>query len=303
MTALTMKLNLDPVIMGYLSEPWVKVALFLVFAPIIGGLLAGIDRKFAAFMQGRVGPPIVQPFYDVLKLLGKERLKVNKFQNFNIFLYFIFIVFTGAMFFAGVELLLVIFALSLAEVLFVLGGFSVRSPYSHTGAERELIQIMAYDPMVIILAIGMYMVTGTFRVDQIAMGNYPLIVYLPGIFIGFCYILTFKLRKSPFDLSMSHHAHQELVKGITTEYSGRTLALIEISHWYENLMLMGIVYLFFAFNPIIGVVVCLGVWMFETFIDNTYGRFKWDLAFKSAWIATIIVGVSNLIVLYFVLPK
>ena len=32
-------------------------------------------------------------------------------------------------------------------------------------------------------------------------------------FVGFLYILTIKLRKSPFDLSYSHHAHQELVKG------------------------------------------------------------------------------------------
>ena len=48
---------------------------------------------------------------------------------------------------------------------------------------------------------------------------------------------------------MSHHAHQEIVRGITTEFAGPALALIEITHWYENVLLLGIVYLFFAFNP------------------------------------------------------
>ena len=68
--------------------------------------------------------------------------------------------------------------------------------------------------------------------------------FLPliGIFIGFVFILTIKFRKSPFDLSMSHHAHQELVRGLTNRIShGRTLGWIEISHWYENVFLLGFV--------------------------------------------------------------
>jgi len=69
---------------------------------------------------------------------------------------------------------------------------------------------------------------------------------LPGIFISILFVLTIKLRKSPFDLSTSHHAHQELVKGLTTEFSGSSLAMIEVAHWYENIMLLGFVYLFFA---------------------------------------------------------
>ena len=119
-------------------------------------------------------------------------------------------------------------------------------PYSHLGAEREIIQQVAYEPMVILMAIGMYQVTGSFKVAVIAQYQAPLILYLPGVFAGFLYILTIKFRKSPFDLSMSHHAHQEIVRGMTTEFSGPTLALIEIVHWYENVMLLGMVYLFFA---------------------------------------------------------
>ena len=90
--------------------------------------------------------------------------------------------------------------------------------------------MMAYEPMVLIFSVGLYVITGTFRVDEIVSSYHlPAIVYLPGIFIGFVFILTIKLRKHPFDLSTSHHAHQEMVKGITTEFNGTMFAIVEIS--------------------------------------------------------------------------
>jgi len=79
------------------------------------------------------------------------------------------------------------------------------------------------------------------------------------------YILTIKFRKSPFDLSISHHAHQEIVRGLTTEFSGRA-GPYRISHWYENVLLLGIVYLFFAFNPWLALVVTIGAYVFEIFM-------------------------------------
>jgi ech hydrogenase subunit B len=278
---------------------WERMLAFLVLAPFVGGLLAGIDRKLSARLQGRYGPPVRQPFYDVLKLFRKERVVVNKFQNFNIVLLFVFTVFSGALFFAGADLLLTIFSLALAGTFFILGGFSVGSPYSHLGAERELIQMVSYEPMVILVAIGMYQVTGTFKVADLVQQQKPLILYLPGVFAGFLYILTIKFRKSPFDLSMSHHAHQEIVRGITTEFSGPALALIEITHWYENVLLLGMVYLFFGFNPWIALVVTVATFLFEIFIDMNYARFKWQLTLASSWLFTAVAGVSNIIVLNF----
>jgi formate hydrogenlyase subunit 4 len=222
---------------------FLRLAGFIILAPIVGGLLAGIDRKISAWMQGRVGPPILQPFYDVFKLFKKEYIVVNAFQNFYIILFFISVLLSGSLFFIGANFLLIIFALTLAGVFFTLAGFSVNSPYSHIGAERELIQMMAYDPMLIILAIGLYLVAGSFDVNEIlAYGagqkGYNILFFLPAIFIGYLYILTIKFRKSPFDISVSHHAHQEIVKGLTTEFSGKYLAIIEITHWYENILLL-----------------------------------------------------------------
>ncbi len=282
-----------------------RVVAYVVFAPLVGGLLAGCDRKVSAWMQGRVGPPVIQPFYDIAKLFRKERIAVNRFQNFFVFLFFVFMIFTGSLFFAGTSILLVVFALTLASLFLVLGGFSVNSPYGHIGAERELIQMMTYDPAVIILAIGLYIVTGSFNVSSIQQASEQgyLVVYLPGVFASYLYVLTIKLRKSPFDLSMSHHAHQELVKGLSTEFSGPHLALIEMTHWYENVLLLGLVYLFFSFNPLLAVGLALLTYFGEVFVDNTYPRVKWQMMFASAWIFTLMAGVSNLIIIHYVLGR
>jgi formate hydrogenlyase subunit 4 len=273
--------------------------LFLLLAPVIGGLVSGIDRKLTARMQGRVGPPILQPFYDVGKLLEKENLVVTSSQNYYILSYIVFIVVSGALFFAGGDLLLVIFAFTLAHIFLVLGAYASYSPYSFVGAERELIQIIAYEPMIILSAVGMYMVTKSFFVNEIAASELPLILYLPGVFIGFLMVFTIKLRKSPFDLSTSHHAHQELVKGVTTEFTGPNLARIEIAHWYENVFLLGFVYLFFAFNPVIAIVAIIIAYLLEILIDNTFSRVKWQFTLKSSWIVAGMMGLVNLGVLYY----
>ncbi len=272
---------------------------FVLVAPVIGGLVAGIDRKITAHMQGRVGPSILQPFYDVGKLFEKEQTVVNETQIFYAICYIIFMIFTGALFFAGGDLLLVIFALTLAQIFLVMGAFAANSPYSYVGAERELLQIMAYEPMVILAAVGMFVATKSFNVSDIASTTIPVVLLIPGIFLGFLYVLTIKLRKSPFDISTSHHAHQEIVKGVTTEFSGPSLGLIEITHWYETVFLLGFVYLFFGFNPLIGVAAVIIVYLLEILIDNTNARVKWQLVVKSSWLIAAVVCVVNLAALYY----
>ena len=278
----------------------IGAGLFLVLAPVAGGLIAGIDLNITARMQVRVGPPILQPFYDVGKLFEKERVVVTTAQNFYVLAYLIFIALSGALFFAGGDLLLIVFAFTLAHVFLVLGAYAVHSPYSHVGAGRELIQLMAYEPMIILAAVGFYMVSGSFYVADIVTTTVPAILYLPGVFLGFAVILTIKLRKSPFDISTSHHAHQEIVKGITTEFSGSTLAQVEIAHWYENVFLLGFVFLFFAWNPVIGIVAVAITYLAEIFVDNVTARARWQAALKSGWLAAIL-GIVNLAILSYMM--
>ncbi|HDQ07722.1 MAG TPA: NADH-quinone oxidoreductase subunit H [Methanoculleus sp.] len=282
-------------------NPFIGAILFVIFAPVLGGLVAGIDRKVTAHMQGRVGPPILQPFYDIFKLFEKESAVVRPEINFYIFCYLVFLVITGAIFFAGEDILLVIFALTLAHVFIVIAAYASSSPYAHVGAERELLMMMAVEPMLILAAAGMYVATGSFFVGEIIDfqlgGGGLLVTWIPLLFIGVVYILTIKLRKSPFDISTSHHAHQELVKGLTTEFSGPTLGMYEIAHLYELVFLLGFVWLFFAGSPLLGIVVVAVVYFLEILIDNTNTRAKWQFALRSAWLAALVLGVINLVAL------
>ncbi|HBA93504.1 MAG TPA: Ech hydrogenase subunit EchB [Ruminococcaceae bacterium] len=282
--------------------PYISGLVYLILAPFAGALLAGIDRKITARMQGRRGPSILQPLYDVSKLLKKQTKTINRIQILYISTFLFFIVVTGVLFFAGYDILLILFTLTTSNIFLVIAASSGHSPYAFMGASRELVQMLAYEPMVLIAAIGLYVVTGSFRVSEIVNHNgLPAVIYLPGIFLGFLFIMTIKLRKHPFDLSTSHHAHQEMVKGITTEFNGVMFALVEISHWYENIFLIGLLGLFFLNSNKWSILICLvGVavcYFVEILVDNTNARLKWKTMFDNTWIVTAALGALNLIVI------
>ncbi|MDD6728886.1 MAG: NADH-quinone oxidoreductase subunit H [Eubacteriales bacterium] len=279
-----------------------SIAVYLVFAPLLGGLTSGFDRKITARMQGRQGPPLLQPFYDVAKLLKKETVVVNHVQIFYLAIYLVFVIFTGCLFFGGYDLLLVFFALTTADMFLVLAATSSHSPYSNMGANREMMQMLASEPMMLLTAVGFYLATGSFKVkDIVAHDGHIAAMYLPGVFVGFIFILTIKLRKHPFDLSTSHHAHQEMVKGITTEFSGQMFAVVEIAHWYENIFLMGVIALFFFnsnwWSAIVALVAIAVSYFVLILVDNTNARMKWQLMFRNCWITTLIIGAVNIFIL------
>ncbi len=292
--------------------PLIGCVLFAVLAPVIGCFLAGLDRKISARMQGRVGPPILQPYYDVRKLLAKEKVTVNGVQDAYVICALVFAIISGGLFFSGGNLLLVIFIITLSSLFFIMAAYSTRSPYAEIGAARETVQVMSYEPMVLIFAVGFFLATawivspdmyGSFDVSAVTELAYPIIACLWPVFIGLMYILTIKLRKSPFDLSMSHHAHQEIVRGVTTEMSGSTLAMVEVMHWCETVLFLGWIGIFFVWsNPLsilLAVAVALIAYFLEILIDNNFARVKWQLMFKSAWAIALVLGGINLAVLAF----
>ncbi|HPT87291.1 MAG TPA: NADH-quinone oxidoreductase subunit H [Bacillota bacterium] len=274
----------------------------IILAPFIGGLLTGIDRKITARMQSRSGPPIFQPFYDLFKLLGKERLIVNQTQMMFVIGHLFFAVAALAMFMLGQDLLMLLFIMAFSSIMLIMGAMSVRSPYSKIGAQREIVQIMAYEPVLILMVVGVFLSTGSFMIrplfsDMFGFGK-PLLYDLPLVFIAFIYVLTIKLRKSPFDFSMSHHAHQELIKGITTEFSGPQLAVIELTHWYELVLFLGLITMFFAQPVWIGILIALICYFFEIVIDNISARMTWKWMLQATWIVGIGVAMTNIIWLY-----
>ncbi|MEG1397526.1 MAG: complex I subunit 1 family protein [Raoultibacter sp.] len=281
----------------------IATIIFAIVAPVLGCLLAGLDRKITARMQGRVGPPLLQPYYDVRKLIEKDNVSVNSTEGTYLTCALVFTVLAGGIFFAGGNLLMSIFVITLSALFFIVAAYSSRSPYAELGASRETVQVMAYEPMVLFVAVGFFIATGTLDVGGVMNLAHPIICNVWAIFLGFLFVLTIKLRKSPFDLSYSHHGHQELVKGITTEMSGKTLAKVEIMHWCENILFLGWTGMFFIWaNPIsflVAIVAVLVIYFLEIWIDNNFARVKWQLMLKSAWIVALVLGGLNIAILVY----
>ena len=279
----------------------IALVAFLVLGAVLGCLISGVDRIITARMQSRVGPPLLQPYYDVRKLFSKEDRSLNSFQAYYLVVALVMVVLAGAFFFAGGNLLLIIFLVTLSTLFFVVAAYSTRSPYAEVGAGREIIQVLAYEPMIILMAIFFFLASKSFDVAVVMELETPLIVHIPLIFAGLLFILTIKLRKSPFDLSYSHHGHQEIVKGVTTEMSGRSLAIVEIMHWYETVLFMGYVGLFFVWGGplslILAVVIALLVYFLEIVIDNTYARVKWQALLQWSWLVTLLCGALSLAIM------
>lgn len=274
---------------------------FCVLAPIVGCILAGLDRVITARMQGRVGPPVLQPYYDVRKLLQKDEVSVNGVDGMYMTAALVFTMFAGGIFFSGGNLLMSAFIITMAALFFIIAAYSSRSPYAELGAARETLQVMAYEPMVLFFAVAFFVVAGTFNVAGAFDLAQPVITKIWLAYLGFMFILTIKLRKSPFDLSYSHHAHQELVKGVTTEMSGKTLAKVEVMHWCETVLFLGWTGLFFVYaNPVSIVFAIIGAlvaWFLEIWIDNNFARVKWQAMLKWAWIVGLVCGGINIAVL------
>lgn len=278
--------------------------LFAVIAPVLGCLLAGLDRKISAKMQGRVGPPLLQPYYDVRKLLDKEYVSVNSAEGTYITCALVFTIIAGGIFFSGGNLLMSVFVVTMGSLFFIVAAYSSRSPYAEIGASREALQVMSYEPMILLMAVAYFLCVGSFDSSAAFAQKHPAICFGWLAFLGLLFVLTIKLRKSPFDLSYSHHAHQELVKGITTEMSGPTLAKVEIMHWCENVLFLGWVGLFFIWgNPVSVVVAIIAVgliYFLEIWIDNNFARVKWQAMLVSAWAVALVAGGINIAFLMYV---
>lgn len=277
------------------------VLAYLIFAPFVGALLDGVDRIISARMQRRKGPKLLQPFYDLGKLFSKERIGVNNVQLFLNMSYLVILMIAGSMLFAGADLLMVLFILSTADMFLIMAASSDSSPYSNMGSSREMLQMMAYEPLTLLVAVGFYLTTGSFLVSDIIREDISSVLWMPGLLAGFMFTTAIKFRKSPFDLSTSHHAHQEMVKGLTTEMSGTTLAIMNIAEYYEMVLLLGIFFLFFVnstwWSWIVALLLCAVIFFLETLWDNVSARVKWKTLLYSCWVVTLVAGGVNILIL------
>ena len=129
----------------------------LLFCMIAGLLLAGIDRKAVARMQKRIGPPIIQPFYDFFKLLGKETI-IPQAATKSVFIaapliglaslvvMALFIPVFGYTAVSSVaDVIVLLYLLTIPAATIIIGGAASGSPYAGVGASREMVAIIAYE--------------------------------------------------------------------------------------------------------------------------------------------------------------
>jgi len=222
----------------------------LVFPGLVYALLASffmlwLQRKINARLQGRIGPPFYQPFFDFVKLLGKEPIKRPALQGFAMAALPIAAVAAtlGAVALLPVlpsgagfpgDLVLLVALIEVGPLLAVLGGFASRSMWGELGAAREAVMTAAYNLpfLTALIALGW---TSDLSISRLATTAPWSVRLLALAAILLC--LPAKLHLNPFSISS---AEQEIYAGVNTEYDGPRLALWELSHGLEWVALTGL---------------------------------------------------------------
>jgi ech hydrogenase subunit B len=277
--------------MDYITTYGIPLVL-LILSPFIGGLLIGIDRQVTARIQNRRGPPIIQPFYDTIKLFGKEDKIVNKTYLVFGAAYLMTVVFSLILLLFRYDLLITTFIFGLSFIFLVLAGYSTRSQFGYVGATRELMQMLTYEPILLITVFLIRLVTGSFEIGSIYSAAQPLIYTLPLALLAIFVILPIKARKSPFDIA---EAHQEIAQGPETEYSGKYLGLLYITHFFELFFVLWFVGLFFVQNIVARLALMAIAYVFLIVIDNVTARLRVDQMLKQVFIVGMILLIINLI--------
>jgi len=228
------------------STVFLVCLLNVMLALFLSPLYEGILRKLRAVIHSRIGPPITQPFLDLMKLLGKEDLRTT-----NGFAYAILPALTlgsllllatlipmgtaAPLAFAG-DMIVVIYVAAMSAVLIMLTGFASASPFAAIGSSREMMMMLSVEP---ILAIALSV--GAFKAKTLALGgivnwqvqNGPTISTAIGG-LAFFLALQAQAAKLPFDIA---EADQEIMGGPLVEQSGPRLALFRWAMWTKQLVL------------------------------------------------------------------
>lgn len=267
-----------------IAEP-VLLALAAALAlasPLAVGVVLGVDRQLNAAIQRRVGPPLLQPWYDLTKLVSKVALPADRLMAALLIAQAGLAMTALVLVAVGGDLLVAVLVLGASHVMFVIAAASIESPYAQMGASREVVLLVARDPLLILIAVAYAQAAGSPLVSDIVIHD-PLLLQLPTLGLTCAVLLGIALRKSPWDIASSHHAHQELVKGSTTEMAGRWLAAAELGHWYEVAFIVAMIWLAAGSLLPLGLLLTGGAWAVVLLIDNAVPRATWRGALGLAW--------------------
>ncbi|NYT16965.1 MAG: NADH-quinone oxidoreductase subunit H [Methanomicrobiales archaeon] len=308
-----------------------------LFGLVAGLFLLGIDRKLAAHMQARIGPPLRQPFIDIRKLLVKENIVpenaipwlfnsapvIAVVSSLVILLYIPLGSLISPLGMYG-DLILVMYLLTIPALAMVAGGFASGSPYATVGAQREMVTMIGYEFPLAIVVIGIAWrlwaagVAHPFLLSSIA-GNPiwgivgPLgIIGLILLLIVLAVVTPAELSRIPFD---TQEAETELAGGLLVEYSGRNLALFSLSTAVKTLVMGALaVAIFFPWNLSSFVAMPAGVaqvadllfflakvvlvmFITVTLVRVGMARFRINQVVTVYWVHFALIGLAGLLLL------
>jgi formate hydrogenlyase subunit 4 len=308
-----------------------------IFAIIVGLFLLGIDRKLAAHMQARIGPPLRQPFIDVRKLLLKENIvpanaiswlfNAAPFLALSASIVILLYLPLGSIYtpMSGFgDLVLVMYLLTVPALAMVAGGFASGSPYATVGAQREMVTMIAYELPLAMVVVGVAWrlwaagVPDPFLLSSIA-GN-PVWTFVGPVGVIGILLLIFvlavvtpaELSRIPFD---TQEAETELAGGLLVEYSGRNLALFYLSQAVKTLVMGALmVALFLPWNissfvamPAAAAVVAdlafflikviLVMFVVVTLVRVGMARFRINQVVTVYWVYVSMIGLAGILLI------
>lgn len=212
-----------------------NVAAVLLAAPLFEGVL----RKVTAIVQSRQGPPLLQPYYDLLKLLGKEDIESGEnpvMQRFAVYLALASVLTVACLVPMGGraplndagDAIVLIYLLTLCGICTMLAGLAAGSTYSLLGINREMMAMIALEPLFAVTIVIGAVHTKTFRLNTVLSGSVYASDAFPwsGLIMLAVMVLSFQafVQRVPFDTC---EAETEIMEGALMEYSGPKLALLK----------------------------------------------------------------------------
>jgi len=245
-----------------------QAAIVLLGGGIVGLLYRGVDRKIAARMQARIGPPLRQPFLDLGKLLVKETVIPKTavawlfsampflavIASFTALLYLPWGPF-GPVLEGHGDAILVLYLLAVPALAMALGGFASGSPLGVVGAQRELVMLVSYEfPLAVVLValawrlstlgLGPAFSLGVLAQNPLWGAVGPLgILGLAILLVSLLVVTPAELAKIPFDIP---EAETEIAGGLFVEYSGTYLALFYLADAVRTVVMAGLVVALFV---------------------------------------------------------
>ena len=274
-----------------------NVGVVLLVAPCCQGVL----RKVTARIQSRQGPPIWQPYFDLLKLLGKEDIESGETplaQRFAVYLSLASVLtvaclvplgFPVPMNSAG-DAILLIYLLTLCSICTLLAGLAAGSIYSLVGISREMMIMITLEPLFAVAVVVGAVHTHSFRLDTVLNGSVYATDGFPwsGLIMLGVMLLSFQafVQRVPFDVS---EAETEIMEGAFMEYSGPKLALFKYAQMAKLVIFSALfVTMFvpwgsglpFPLGWVLFWVKVFGLVLVVTLVAATHARYRIDQAIR-----------------------